>query len=92
MKIFLDDFTIYNDMDTHLNKLTLCLQNCREFGINLNLDNGVFIIFLGMIMGFIVSNLGKLPNCKKIQGPCSSNACTHKSTTNLGIQWNGLVL
>jgi hypothetical protein len=36
MKIFLDDFTIYSDMDTHLQKLKLCFQKYKEFGINLN--------------------------------------------------------
>jgi hypothetical protein len=92
MKIFLDDFIIYSDMDSQLDKLGLCFQNCREFGISLNLDKCVFTIFLGMIMGFIVSDLGQLPDREKIQGRCSLNACTHKSTIDLGIQWDGLVL
>jgi hypothetical protein len=26
MKIFLDDFTMYNDMESHLHKLKLCYQ------------------------------------------------------------------
>jgi len=26
MKIFLDDFTMYNDMESHLQKLKLCFQ------------------------------------------------------------------
>jgi hypothetical protein len=43
-------------------------------------------------MGFIVSNLSQVSDFKKIQGPCSSDVCTHKSTTYLGIQWNGLIL
>jgi hypothetical protein len=29
MKIFLDDFTVYNDMEGHLMKLRLCFQKCR---------------------------------------------------------------
>jgi len=28
MKIFLDDFTMYNDMESHLQKLRLCFQKC----------------------------------------------------------------
>jgi hypothetical protein len=31
MKIFLDDFTIYNDMESHLMKLKLCFQKCRKY-------------------------------------------------------------
>jgi hypothetical protein len=29
MKIFLDDFIVYNDMESHLMKLRLCFQKCR---------------------------------------------------------------
>jgi hypothetical protein len=36
MKIFLDDFIVYNDMETHLQKLRLCFQKCREYNISLN--------------------------------------------------------
>jgi hypothetical protein len=36
MKIFLDDFTMYNGMESHLQKLRLCFQKYREYGINLN--------------------------------------------------------
>jgi len=42
MKIFLDDFIIYNDMDTHLQKLKLCSQKYKEFGISLNPKNVPF--------------------------------------------------
>jgi len=67
MKIFLDDFIVYNDMENHLQKLRLCFQKCKEYGISLNLDICAFMVFLGMILGFIVSKEGKLPNPKKIQ-------------------------
>jgi hypothetical protein len=36
MKIFLDDFIIYNDLESHLMKLKLCFQKCREYKISLN--------------------------------------------------------
>jgi hypothetical protein len=48
MKIFMDDFTvyndmddfiIYNDMDNHLSKLKLCFEKCKKFKINFNLEN-----------------------------------------------------
>jgi hypothetical protein len=45
MKIFLDDFTMYNDMESHLHKLKLCFQKCKEYGINLNLEKCAFMVF-----------------------------------------------
>jgi hypothetical protein len=50
-----------------MQKLKLCFQKCREYGINMNLDKCAFIVFSRMILGFIVSKEGKLPNPKKIQ-------------------------
>jgi hypothetical protein len=66
MKIFLDDFTMYNDMESHLQKLILCFQKCREYGISFNPDKCGFMVFSRMILGFIVSKERKLPNPKKI--------------------------
>jgi hypothetical protein len=67
MKIFLDDFTLYNEMESHLQKFILCFQKCREYGISLNPDKCAFIVFSGMILALIVSKEGKLPYPKKIQ-------------------------
>ncbi len=67
MKIFLDDFMVYNDMENHLQKLKLCLQKCKEYGINLNLYKCAFMIFSRMMLDFIVFKKGKLPYLKKIQ-------------------------
>ncbi len=33
-KIFLDDFMMYSDMESHLQKLKLCFQKCKEYGIS----------------------------------------------------------
>jgi hypothetical protein len=49
MKFFLDNFIVYNDMDTHLQKLKLCFQKCKEFGISLNPNKCTFMVFLRMI-------------------------------------------
>jgi hypothetical protein len=70
MKIFLDDFTVYSDMESHLQKLKLCFQKCKEYGINLNIDKCAFMVFSRAILGFIVSKEGKLRNPKKIQTTC----------------------
>jgi hypothetical protein len=67
MKIFLDEFIVYSDMESRLQKLILCFQKCREYGISLNLGKCAFMSFLGMILGFIVAKEGKLPYPKKIQ-------------------------
>jgi hypothetical protein len=39
MKIFLNDFTIFSDMSTHLEKLKKCFLKCREYGISLKSQN-----------------------------------------------------
>ncbi len=58
---------VYNDMENHLQKLRLCFQKCKEYGISLNLDKCAFMVFSWMIFGCIVSKEGKLPYPKKIQ-------------------------
>ncbi len=67
MGIFLDDFIIYNDMESHLIKFKLCFQKCREYWISLNPDKCAFMVFLGLILGFIISKEGKIPDRKKVQ-------------------------
>ncbi len=63
--IFLDDFIVYNDMESHLRKLRLCFQKCREYGISLNLDKCAVMVFSGMILGYIVFKKGKLLDLEK---------------------------
>jgi hypothetical protein len=54
-------------MESHLQKLRLCFQKCREYGINLNLDKCAFMVFSRMNLGFIVYKKKKLLYPKKIQ-------------------------
>jgi hypothetical protein len=61
MKIFLNDFTLYSNMESHLQKFKLCFQKCKEYGISLNLNKCAFMVFLRMILGFITSKERKLP-------------------------------
>ncbi len=49
MKIFLDDFTVFSDLSTHLEKLKKCFLKCKEFNISLNPDKCTFMVFLGTI-------------------------------------------
>jgi hypothetical protein len=67
MKIFLDDFTIYKDMESHLMKLKLYFQKCKEYRINLNLEKCVFMVFLGLILWFTFSKEGKILDLMKVR-------------------------
>ncbi len=66
MKLFLDNFNIFNDQNTHLQKLHLCFDKCYEFNISLNLDTCMFLMYYKVIMGYIMSWDGKLSDLKKI--------------------------
>jgi hypothetical protein len=55
MKIFLDDFKIYNDMEIHLMKFKLYFQKCKEYKISFKPEKCAFMVFLGLILRFIVS-------------------------------------
>ncbi len=66
MKLFLDDFNIFNDLKTHLVKFWLCFNKCREFDISLNLEKFMSLVFFGVILGYIVFKEGKLLDLKKI--------------------------
>jgi hypothetical protein len=67
MKIFLDDSTIYSDMESHLMKLKLCFQKCREYIINLTPKKCAFMIFSGLILKFINFKEGKILDPNKVQ-------------------------
>ncbi len=62
IKIFLDDFMVYSDTESHLMKLILCFQKCRECIISLDPKKCAFMVFLG----FIVSREGKILDIKKV--------------------------
>jgi hypothetical protein len=66
MKIFLDDFMVYSDMENHLMKLILYFQKCKEYKISLNPNKCAFMVFLGLILGFIVSKEVKILDPKKV--------------------------
>ncbi len=66
MKLFLDDFNVFSDLDTHLTKLRLCFDKCKKFGISLNPEKCMFLMHLGVIMGYVVSKESKLLDLKKI--------------------------
>ncbi len=61
MLLFLDDFMLFSDMDTHFPKLRKCFEKSMEFGIILNLDKCLLLVIFDIILGFIVSKEDKLP-------------------------------
>ncbi len=67
MKLFLDDFMIFNDLNTHLSKLRKCFKKCREYEISFNPKKCAFMVLLNMVLRFIVSKEVKLPNPKKVE-------------------------
>lgn len=67
MQVFLDEFCVYSDLVTHLDKLTLCLKKYQEYNISLNLEKRLFLMFSGLILGYLVLEDGKFPHPKKIE-------------------------
>jgi hypothetical protein len=65
MKLFLDDISVFSDLNTHLTKLQLCFDKCKEFGISLNLEKLMFFVHLGIILGYVVFRENKLLDLKK---------------------------
>jgi hypothetical protein len=45
MKIFLDDFMVYDDMNSHIMKLKLCFKKCKQYKISFNLEKCVLWYF-----------------------------------------------
>ncbi len=66
MKLFLDYFSVFSDLNTHLRKLQLCFDKCKEFGISLNRKKLMFLVHLGIILGYVVSKESKLLDLKNI--------------------------
>ncbi len=55
MKLFMDDFIVFNDQKTHLAKLHLCFDKCHEFNINLNPDKCTCLVYYKIILRYIIS-------------------------------------
>jgi hypothetical protein len=88
MKLILDDFNVFNNLDIHLPKLRLCFDKCKEFYISLNPKKCMFLVHLGVILGYLVPKGSKLLNLK------NHSAIVHMLTlkTPKDIQvFNGMV-
>jgi len=80
MKIFLDAFIVYRDMESHLMKHRFYFQKCKEYKVNLNSEECAFMVFSGLILGFIISKEGKIPNLMN-----NGYANTYKSILHSGF-------
>ncbi len=67
MMIFLDDFIIFNDLSTHLQKLKKCILKCKEYDNSLNPKKCTFMVCSGIFLRFIISKEGKTRDHKKIE-------------------------
>ena len=67
MKLFLDDFSVYSDVATHLPKVRFIFEQCRQYGVSLNLDKCIFYVPSGVILGYIVCQADKFLDPKKIE-------------------------
>lgn len=67
MRAFLDDFCVYSNTESHIEKLKKCFEKCREFSISLNPDKCMFFAFSGVILGYLVSKAGKMPDPTKVE-------------------------
>ncbi len=65
-KIFLDDFIVFSELSTHLEKLMKCFLKCKEYGISLNPKKCAFMVYPKTILGFI-SKEGETLDPKKIK-------------------------
>jgi hypothetical protein len=77
MKLFRDDFNVFNNLDTYLIKLQLCFDKCREFSINLNLEKNMFLMHIGVILRYVVFKEGKLSD------PKANSAIVHMPTPKI---------
>ncbi len=80
MKSFLDDFSVFSGLKTHLAKLQLCFDKDKKFSINLNPKKCVFLVYLGVVLGYVVFKVGKIPNLKTIS--IIMNMLTPKTSTD----------
>jgi hypothetical protein len=54
-------------MESHLMKFKLCFQKCKEYEISLSLEKCAFMVFSRLILGFIVSKEGKIPDLRRFR-------------------------
>jgi hypothetical protein len=65
MQLFLDDFSVLSNLNTHLVKLWLCFDKCQELSISLNPKKCLFFVYSKVILRYVVYEVKKLLDPKK---------------------------
>jgi hypothetical protein len=81
MKLFLDDFSAFSDLKTHVAKLQLCFDIHQKFGTSLNPKKCMFLVYSGVILGYVVFKVEKLPNLKMVS--IITNTLTPKTSKDI---------
>jgi hypothetical protein len=87
MKLFLNDFSMSNNLNTHLTRVWLCFNKCKKNGINLNPKKCMFLVHSGVILGYVVSKEGKLSDLKKIRLLSTCLPQKHLKTFGFSMAW-----
>jgi hypothetical protein len=77
MKLFLDNFNVFNNQNTHF-------QKCHKFDICLNLDKRMFLVYFGIMGRQAIESKKNFGNCQ-----C---ATTKNSKGHISFQQNGSIL
>jgi hypothetical protein len=56
MKLFMYDFNVFNNLNTHLTKLWLCFDKCSGF-VSLKLEKCMFHVHSKVILGYVYPRL-----------------------------------
>ena len=66
MTVFVDDFSIQSDKESHLECVREALKRCRMARLALNPENTYLAVKNGVLLGYVVSERGREPDPEKI--------------------------
>ena len=68
--------------------LRLIFEQCRQYGVSLNLDKCIFYVPSGVILGYIVCQAGKFPDPKKIEALVNMPPPKNVKPFKLSMDWH----
>ena len=66
IEIFLDGFCVFGTHQQHAECLKKCFEQCREYGISINVAKSKFLVPCGKLLGHIVSKEGIAVDSNKV--------------------------
>jgi hypothetical protein len=66
MTVFVDDFSIQSDTESHLECVRDALKRCRMAKLALNLEKTYLAVQKGVLLGYVVNERGREPDPEKI--------------------------